>query len=317
MDTWSEIREGIDRVIRWTKQDSILDPAAKVALGSIPVVGAFLASVYDHYRAEAEDPAAGTRMLLEILARLDEIGSIGQDDVRELFLELREQNASLGQTCEEIGTLSKSIDETRGEMSKMIDTLDRIEDELSALAWGLNDFDLQTVGDRISLYTLLHGLLSRSFVIFKEQDSIAEEIEKRFEEGPEWPASFRGRDDILWWGSRNGRIPSSGPARRAFRELRRVTDRMREVNLRVRTLVRANSSLLEKHIPVRRLDEHLSTWLAKYNYMRENHDADMSLVFVGVEPTNVPFPSDADIERTLEQCLVEEMKRARLDHVVV
>ena len=62
----------------------------------------------------------------------------------------------------------------------------------------------------------------------------------------------------------------------------------------MRGLLRANPEILNDTFSLQMLEEHLSWWLAKYELQKENDD--MTIVYVGVEPTNKRFPEDLDQE---------------------
>lgn len=315
MASWKDIRAGIDRFISWTKGDSVVNGAAKVALKSIPVVGSTLAAIYEEIDPAEQGAEGTTELLLEILAHVEQIGPGGLDEVAATLEAMQQtgetSRATLVKVGDRIRELQAAFEETRAEMHVMTDTLDRVEAELYGLAWGERDFKPESVADRVSYLVLLQSLLQESKVIFDEQLVFAQKITASFERPV--PVEYVGFDDKLWWGKRQGLIPEHGKIGHRFHELRRITDRMREVNMRVRSLVRSGKPMLPASVKGPELDEHLSTWIAKYDYMQRHHDRDMCLIFVGVEPTNVPFPDGVD--KAVKAELTKVMAAAGLEHV--
>ncbi len=319
MDEWSwkRARAGIERVLRFAKQDSLLNPVAQAALESIPVAGPFISRVYELYGEESGAGDANTK-LLEILGHLEEVGQVAAGDIRALVKDLDASAASLEVLRSRLSAISAGVIETRHDLASITETLDKIEDELTSMAWGGSDFDASLAADRVRLFNLLHELLKRSDEIFSAQLDLAGEIERDL-----YPdvgkRRFRSRDDNLWLASRTGLIPRIGRERWRYQELRQITDRMHEVNLRVRGLVRANERVLADVLTqdrIDKLDAHLTTWLAKYEYMRDKFDEDMALIFVGPAPTLQPFPGmNRDFDAKVEAALQGALGDAKLDHI--
>ena len=310
MANWNDIRHGIDRFVIWTKESAVLSGAAKVALRSIPVVGPTLADIYEEAGAQPTD----TALVLEILARIEAMGATGLEQSANALEAARaaeqDARAALTVASTKLGTLHEELGRIRADMAPMRDALDRLEAEVRDLAWGAADFDTSSPADQAALLVLLEASLSRSGDIFGQQVRIADGIIGRAHARA--PRELAGKDDVLWWLSRQGEI--TGTDRAAFRELREITDRMKDVNLRVRWLVRTYGAELPGQIPVDDLVLHLSTWLTKYEYLREHADEHMALVFVGVPPTSIPFPSGADA--AVSEALRASMHSAGLAHVV-
>jgi hypothetical protein len=313
MVNWNSIKESVDRFVLWTKDSVVLNAAAKVALQNIPVVGNTLAEIYDE-AGESGDEKSTIILLQEILARITVLGETGFQKSSELIEESRRLGqgalASLTTANEKLRGLDEEVRKIREDMGPMMGALERLESEVLGLAWGASDFAPSSNADQATLLVLLEASLNRSGEIFGEQLRISGRILQDSE--LDVPNEFQGLDDRLWWLSKNGGIPPA--MQTAHRELRRVTDRMRDVNVRVRWLIRKNKSMLPETIPVQELEEHLSTWLAKYEYLREHDDEHMALVFVGVPPTNVPFPPKAD--SAVSDALRKSIKAARLGHIL-
>jgi hypothetical protein len=189
-------------------------------------------------------------------------------------------------------------------------SLERLEAEVRDLAWGAVDFDTSLAADQAALLVLLKASLTRSSDVFGEQLRIADTIIGASEQRA--PGEVEGKDDVLWWLSKHDGIATSD--RIAFKELRAVTDRLKDINLRVRWLIRRYGRQLPGEIPVAALDLHLSTWLTKYQYLREHSDEHMALVFVGAPPTDIPFPrgAGAAVSDALHAC----MRKANLAHIL-
>lgn len=251
--------------------------------------------IYDEAGVEPAD----TARVLEILARIEAARAAGRDS-----------SAALTAANEKLGDLHEQVRRVRADMAPMRGSLERLEAEVRDLAWGAADFDTSSPADEAALLVLLGASLRRSIDIFNEQLRIADAIIGRAEARP--PHELAGKDDILWWLSRHGEIAAADRA--CFRELREVTDRMKEVNLRVRWLVRTYGTALPDQIRADELDLHLSTWLAKYEYLREHSDEHMALVFVGAPPTEIPFPSGADA--AVSDALRASMRAAGLRHIL-
>lgn len=310
MASWDDIRQRIDRFVLWTKESAVISAAAKVALRNIPVVGPTLADIYDEAGAQPAD----TALVLEILARIEAVGSSGLEQSAEVLeaAQAAEQNArdALKAVNQQLGGLQQELLGLRADMAPMLGSLDRLEAEVRDFAWGAASFDTSRPADLAALLVLLEASLRRSGEIFNEQLRIANAIIGRATARP--PGELRGKDDVLWWLSRHGKIGAKDRA--AFRELREVTDRIKEVNLRVRWLVRTYGAELPGQIPAAELDLHLSTWLTKYEYLREHDNEHMALVFVGPQPTGIPFPPGADAAVT--EALRASMRAARLAHIL-
>lgn len=313
MINWNSIKESVDRFVLWTRDSVILNTAAKVALQNIPVVGQTLADLYDA-AGDSGEQESNVMLLQEILTRIDALGETGFQESAELIEEAKrlgkDARASLMTAREKLQSLHEEVQRIRKDMKPMMGALERLEAELLGLVWGAADFDPGSNADKAILLVYLKASLDRSKKIFGEQIRIARSIIQRSQQSV--PSNLQGLDDQLWWLSKNHGISSA--ERPAFRELRKVTDRMREVNLRVRGLIRQNKSLLPNKIPIQDLDKHLSTWLAKYEYLREHDDEHMALVFVGVQPTGIQFPPTAD--DAVNHALRENMRAARLEHIL-
>jgi hypothetical protein len=313
MINWNSIKESVDRFVLWTTDSVILNAAAKVALQNIPVVGPTLADLYDA-AGESGEQESNAALLQEILARIDALGEAGFQDAVSLIEESKklgeDARASLTTARKKLQDLHEGVRKIREGMIPMMEALDRLESELLGLAWGATDFDPASNADQATFLILLKASLDRSKQIFGEQIQISRSIIQRSQQII--PSNLLGLDDKLWWLSKNhGFSPMD---RSAFRELRKVTDRMRDVNLRVRGLIRQNKSLLPESIPIQELEMHLSTWLAKYEYLREHDDEHMALVFVGAAPTSIPFPTTVD--PAVKAALRTSMKAARLEHIL-
>lgn len=313
MASWNSIKEGIDRFVLWSKESAVLSAAAKVALRGIPVVGKTLADIYDEVEGE-DAKESDTALILEILARIEDVGASGLEQSVEALRTARDAEkdarAALTAANEQLSDLSDVLDRIRDDMAPMRGALERLEAEVRDLAWGAAEFNTSSAADQAALLVLLKSSLKRSGEIFHEQLRIADGIIGHAKQRP--PDKLIGKDDVLWWLSRHDEMSASDRA--AFRELRAITDRMRDVNLRVRWLIRTYGKTLPAKIPVRALDLHLSTWLAKYEYLREHSNEHMALVFVGVSPTSIPFPSGADA--AADAALRGSMQEAKLAHIL-
>jgi len=318
MSTWTSVRDHIHRFIQWTHADPRVRAAAKIALESIPVVGGPLSAIYEEVSAagRADETAAAT--LLEVLAKIEDIGPSGLDEVRG---ELEAIAASQGDALSKLGAASTRVDRLRKEiraaraqLRDVTETLARVEADLEAVTWGSMDYAADSAADRVTFLLQLSGLLRRSQTIFGRQLEFARELLTTIELPRDVKDRLLGMDDRLWWASLNERF-ETGSSWRMFGELRRITRHMREVNLRTRWLVRSHRDLLPLDFPTAALEAHLSLWLAKYEYLARTQADTFCLVFVGVEPTGVPFPEGVDeaIASALERALAE----ARLDHLAV
>lgn len=309
MTNWKTVSAGIDRFVLWTKESAVLSGAAKVALRSIPVIGDTLADIYD----ESKAPEADGALILEILARIEAVGASGFEQSTDALRLARDAQQDARTTLEaankKLGKISDDLRSIRADMAAISASLERLEAEIRDIAWGATEFDISSPADRAAILVLLKSSLTRSRNILDEQSRIANEIIRRSKQ--KIPKDLHGKDDALWWLSKNDLISLSDRTR--FRELRAVTDRMKDVNLRVRWLVRSyGESLLDRETATCLVD-HLSTWLLKHEYLREHDDEHMALIFVGVKPTSMPFPTGVDTR--VANALQESMKVARLEHI--
>lgn len=261
MPGWPSVQDGVHRFVLWSKGSVVLTTAAKVALQAIPVVGQALSDLYDEAGQGAEQEES-FRLLQEILVRVDDLGELRFEDSAQLIeVAVRTGSANgmgLLLVRDSLRDLQDQVRSMRAEMQTMVHVLEHLEGELFGLAWGAADFDPHSEADHVTLLVLLQASLRQSLQILRQQGRMACSIIKRCE--PSAPVPFAGVDDQLWWLSRRGEIPTS--ERSLFRELRRITDRMRQVNLRIRTLIRQNDSVRLPQSSIQTLDEHLSTWLA-------------------------------------------------------
>jgi hypothetical protein len=307
---WENLKERVDRFVLWTRESAVLSAAAKVALSNIPVVGPTLAEMYDEAGGSGED----TARVLEILARIEAAGATGFEQsvaaLQAARAASKDARTALATVQVDLSDLSEALRDIRIGIEPIYRSLERLEAEVRNLSWGATEFDVDLAADRAALLVFLHVSLTRSEEIFGEQLRIANGILDRATVRPE--TDLKGIDDRLWILSKAGGL--SAADRVAFRELRAITDRMRDVNLRVRWLVRRYGSSLSPDIPAKDLDIHLSTWLTKYEYLRGQSDDHMALVFVGVAPTNRPFPRGADA--AVARALRAAMEEARLGYLV-
>ncbi len=315
MSAWVSVREQIHRFIQWAQTDPTVRAAAKVALEQIPVVGEPLAAIYGEVtKGEANEDAKA--LLMEVLARVEAIGESGLDDVgahlRAIAASQEGGLAKLRAAAVGVDRLQGEIQATRNQLREVNEALDRVEADLEALAWGSMEFALDSPADRVAFLVQLSGLLGRSQTIFTEQLSFARSLVAEVEIPRAVKDELSGLDDRLWWASHHEKF-NTGASWRMFGELRRITHHMREVNLRVRWLIRSHRDLLPSAFPADALDEHLSLWLAKYAYMRRAYGDEFCLIFVGAEPTGVPFPEGVD--GAIETALAEALRDARLDHI--
>lgn len=288
----------------------MLTTAAKVALQNIPVVGQALSDLYD--QAGEGQREHDFVLLQEVLARIDALGDVRfEDSVRlvEAAASRSDGLSGLRMVRDHLQQLQEEVCSMRTALQPTMHALEHLEAELFGLAWGAADFDSESDADHVTLLVLLQSALNRSRQIFAEQLKMAGSMIRRC--GARAPEGVAGLDDQLRWLSEHGEIPAT--ERPAFRELRLITDRMWQVNLRVRGLIRHNRSVRLPATCLHQLDDHLSTWLAKYEYLRENAGDHMALVFVGVQPTNKPFP--VLIDAAVEDALLASLQAARLGHL--
>ncbi|EDM77839.1 phosphopantetheine adenylyltransferase [Plesiocystis pacifica SIR-1] len=298
-----------------------MDSAAKIALKSIPVVGGVLVDIYEG--VDAEDQEKGVESILEVLARIESIGEAGFEEVAGKLQEVAALQskglAVLVGVKDEMGSLAKEVSATREDLANMDEQLDKVQSELASLAFGGGDFNPKDPGDQLRFVVVLGQSLSDSKAIFDRQLEFARELLDGLSEDDMERVRYSSanelltlKDDLLARASYLGLIRPGRP-RQIFEALRRVTDEMQTVNLRVRSLVRAaEDDLLPSRVDRAQLDTHLSLWLAKYEYMLARHSSHMCLVFVGRNP-KIEFPrgTDEHVAAAIEQ----RLERTELDYL--
>lgn len=259
--SWKEVSDRVRGALAAVRGNRVLDTTARIALASIPGVGDRLLQLYD--AAAGEDDPAGSLELREILTRLERFD---EHTFRRFEDSLAASHASLDAVLEVTNDLAVRLEVVVSETKGIRLQLDALDRELESIAHGTFRFDPANPADRLSFFVQLKTLLDRTRAAFGAQRELALQYPVR---------STDLESDI-------------------FHELRSITDHMRDVNVRVRGLLRANPEILHGTFALQMLEEHLSWWLAKYELQKENED--MTIVYVGVEPTNKRFPEDLDQE---------------------
>jgi len=152
------------------------------------------------------------------------------------------------------------------------------------------DFSAATDGDRIVFLLMLQRFLAATAPLFELQTALARELiegtQRRNESGKR---RRLGLDDVI------REVADQIPAERRWlrRRLRHETDNMRQVHGSLLRLLSRHRDFRTLVPSLPALYDHLSLWVAKYEFLRE--DDAMCLVFVGVEQ-GMRFPPGVESE---------------------
>jgi hypothetical protein len=171
-----------------------------------------------------------------------------------------------------------------------------MKSDLQQLNDGTHEFDFEIPAEQLVFFVKISRLLEQSCDIFFYQNGLARHLTRSLESRGYKIQAGRGFDDIL----REMHISMSAEEEEIFKNIRSITVDMREINVKVKRLLRANKDGFELLPALRGLYEHLSWWHAKYELLKD--DPDMRLVYVGVRQQK-PFP------RGIEKLLAEEIER--------
>lgn len=280
MIDWQEAKTRIGATLAVIRGSEILDTTARMALASIPVVGHSLVKLYDA-TAPDEDP---TEKLALVLERLQGFDAGAFERFAESIDGFEGSLIELSGNVDRMSQRLAHVHEMTSEIHQMLVAADKQLEHLSASAVEL---DPEVAADRLTFFIQLGRLLDRTKPAFFQQIVLGRKLLARI------PATsnHKGLDDAL---REVAPAIESEEDRDLFDDLRRITDHMRRVNVRMRSLLRSNRRIAEiEDLPVlNEVAEHISWWLAKYELLRD--DPDMCIVFVGVDPTNKPFPGGVD-----------------------
>jgi len=197
-----------------------------------------------------------------------------------------EQVRSLGDFDRDVERLIEGI-EKRGNFDPDLEEYQRMVLEGVRGAQTFEDVELDlsagVEADRITLLLALQRMLSPGAPMLEVQSVLAHKLL----EGIDTPVS--GLDDAI------RTVSDQIPADRNWlrRRLRTQTDSLRRINGAVLRLIGRNPDLSDLVPSLPALYEHLSIWVAKYEYLRT--DDSMCLVFAGVAQRR-PFPPELDSE---------------------
>lgn len=316
LDRWVAIRERIVGFATAIHQDKILDTSARIALGAIPVVGEPLLALYDGMVADGGPAAAELREVMRKLEALD------PEDLAEIGPSLAAFEGSLSDLSSRLAQLDERLQRVQTETWEIRRALARVEEQMDELTARGFIYDPSIVPDRLTFFLHLSRLLASTKAPFIEHVTKGRELLDRatLNAGSEAAARLNkvrsawgglGIDDAL-----RAVYPTLAEADRdLFAELRRLTVRIFAVHIRLRSMLESNRGIWENEpcaVDLRKLVSHLSFWIAKYELLKD--DPAMCIIFVGVEPTNQPFPAGVDDAVAIR--VGELRQKARLQDVL-
>lgn len=312
MSAWNTVKKRIDITLDKIKTTPVLDAAAKTALKSVPYLGEFLVNLYD---STGGSEAEKSQKILQILGRLK---SFHAQQFKQLTISLSENREKLSQNSKALDEILAMTSETM-ERLKMLSEgqvdlqesteqvkiiLNGINSDLQEISEGAKEFDLDISAERLVFLINILKLLEQSYDIFIYQNNLAIQLTEKVRSKGHEIAGGRGYDDIL----RELHFCMSGDEEEIFSNIRKITDNMRSINVRVKVLLNSNKDCFKFLPELQNLYEHLSWWNAKYELLKDNPD--MCLIYVGVLQQK-PFPRG--IENLLTNEIERLVKETRLD----
>lgn len=312
MTSWYVVKERIQSALQTVKSSPVLDSAAKTALKSVPYLGDFLVNLYD---STGGSEAERTEKILEILGRLEgfhsqqfkQLTSMLADDREILIRDSQALDKVLGaanETLERLRRIDSGQADLRESSKQVNEVLSEMKGDLRQLSEGTHEFDFEIAAEQLVFFVNVSRLLEQSYEIFFYQNGLARQLTNSLASRGYAIGAGRGFDD----GLRELHFAMTAEEEEIFTSIRTITDDMRGVNVKVKTLLKSNKDFFELLPDLRRLYEHLSWWNAKYELLKD--DPDMCLVYVGVDQQK-PFPQG--IERLLAQEIERLQDETRLD----
>ncbi len=279
---WEEIQSAVGEAFTRVQASPVLDAVAKGALKQIPLVGDILADVYESSGESEEDKARKLENILEHIKgfQAEQFEALNQE-LTSTRAQLRRDSNALDTIFEKTAEIAKRLallQETTDEIHRLLVGVDV---QLDYVAQGTYVFDVEVKADRLNFLLQLQRLLGMTKKAFNQQVKLGKELLERTEYQPK----AEGVDDAL----REGFEYIQPDDRQLFSELRRITDHTSKINNQIRRLLGTNRALF--HNELAPLYEHLSTFLAKYEVLKD--DPRMCLVYVGVVQES-PFPPGVD-----------------------